>query len=464
MFIIDCSIAKIGFIQVNKEAQFKRLFNLSSTITDFFPVQGGRFINALVKNTLGNVYFHSFLKKREFNKINKIKKFEKFLVVADLNIGDAVIALSGVTAVKEIFPGADIDLIVKKSTKNLIEGNPEISNLFTVYNGAPFPNKDDLNKLKRIVQAKDYDLIINFSPMISNKDFGRKNVINYSVMAAELIKNEFAGNNVNNITYLAYNFIGNIFSEILPKSFGQRFKGSKLYLPDESVASAKDFLYRSGIGPNDFIVMYNPDASSIYTRMPFKFQVELLQKLIHLDCKILLGAGHVEKQIEYNLFGSLSYAEKQKVIIIPASTELDEYTALIDYSDVFISGDTGPLHLAAARKYLSANGGSMRNKTAVFSVFGSTPPKVYGYDSRIPGCYPANQDAISRIFIAQCSCRNITCINKLAKTCNEVRCFQNLSPREIVSAVDMHLFLAKRFKKEVQENAYDEISYYKRIG
>ena len=450
---------------MNKEAQYKILFNLSSIITDYLPKSGGRFLDHLIKNSLGNNYLYEYLKRQSRLKIKKAKRFEKILVAADLNIGDAIIALSCVSALKKIFPDAEIDLVIKKSTKSLIEGNPNISNLFPIYNGAPYPTEEDLNRLLSIAEEKKYDLIINFSPMISNKTFGRNNVINYSLMAAKLIKDEFAKNPVNNIIYQAYNFIGEIFHEYLPEDFCWQYNGPSIYLSNEAIESAESFLLSRRIDRSEPIIMFNPDASSIFTRMPFDFQVELLGRLTDIQCSILLGAGHVEKYIEQRLINSLPNPAKQKVTIVPASMQLDEYTALIDEADIFISGDTGNLHLASAWKCPRDDRKSLRNKTAVFSIFGGTPPKMYGYDSNSPGFFAANQDAPSKVFIASSKCRNITCINKMAKTCSEVRCFQGLQPEEIVFAA------AKQITSTVRSLRADNwafinngISSYKKIG
>jgi hypothetical protein len=99
---------------------------------------------------------------------------------------------------------------------------------------------------------------------------------------------------------------------------------------------------------------------------------------------------------------------------------------LIDLADVFVSGDTGPLHVAAARKISRTNRREFRNQTAVLSLFGATPARMSGYDSRKTGYLPACQDAPSLCYTAGSPCRNITCLNKMLKTCPTVRCFEEM--------------------------------------
>lgn len=431
-------------LQMDRETQFKRFFQFASLVTDVFPRRGARILDITVRNLLGNVLVFRAVEHQARKQFNRVKKFNKILVAADLNIGDAIIAQGAVSAMKDILPDARIDCVVKESARSLIEGNPDITNLYPLYVGAPFPNDSDIEGLSKIAKSEDYDLVINFSPMVDDKVFGERTVVNYAMMAAELIRNEGRhGGAINNVIYRSYKFMGEIFRDMVPPDFGQSFKGAEVYLSEEALDEAKSFLIGHGISQDDAVVLFNPDASAKFTRMPFDFQLNLLRQLCDMKCFVLLGAGHVEKLIEHELVFSLSPEHRRKITIIPPSTDLDVYTALVDFSDVFITGDTGPLHLAAARKFSRESGESLRNRTAVLSIFGGTPSHIYGYDSETPGFFPANQDALSKVFVADNSCRNITCINKMAKTCKEVRCFQSLDPSHIALEAALHMKTAQ---------------------
>lgn len=431
---------------MDKEAQFKRFFQFTSLVTDVFPRRGARVLDVTMRNLLGNVLVFKAVERQARKQFGKVRKFQSILIAADLNIGDAIIAQGAVTALREILPEARIDCVIKKSARDLIQGNPEISNLYPLYVGAPFPNQDDLDGLARIASSEDYDLVINFSPMVDDKVFGKKNVVNYAMMAAELIRNEGRqGAVVNHVVYRSYSFMGEIFRNMAQPENAGRFKGAHVYLSDEALEGARNLLLANGVSLEEPIVLFNPDASAKFTRMPFDFQLNILKSLSAMHCSILLGAGHVEKLIEHELMFSLLPEHRAKIRIVPPTTNLDVYTALIDMSDVFISGDTGPLHLAAARKYSRRSGESLRNRTAVLSVFGGTPSHMYGYDSEAPGFFPANQDIPSKAFVAASHCRNITCINKMAKTCKEVRCFRSLDPADVALEASRHIEAARKF-------------------
>ena len=226
------------------------------------------------------------------------------------------------------------------------------------------------------------------------------------------------------------------------------FKGITLTLSDSAIEQARHFLKSNNLFKGDPLICYNPDTSSPFTRVPLGQQVSILTKLAQLPYKILLGAGHTAKDIERSLVGPLSLPQRKKITIIPPSMPLDSYAALIDFSDLFITGDTGLLHIAGAHKVARSKTYTFRNKTAIFSIFGATPARMYGYDF-----FPANQEAPSHVYISESPCRNVTCINKMAKTCKAVNCFQFIDTEKILSDIRSYLSVVKNGSPEELETA-----------
>lgn len=62
-----------------------------------------------------------------------------------------------------------------------------------------------------------------------------------------------------------------------------------------------------------------------------------------------------------------------------------ELAAFIDQSDIFLTGDTSTMHLAAARKMLPYTARSEllpRNTVKIIALFGGTHPGFHGYSRR----------------------------------------------------------------------------------
>lgn len=419
----------------------KILFHLTSVVTTWFPRGGAWFFDHTIPPILGSRFLVDRTLRKSLGDLKKVKKFERILVIPDVHIGDAIMMQAAVSAFRDFFPDARIDYVIKKSIACLIEGNPDISNLYPVFTGAPFPNENDVAEIQKLVGENQYDLCFNCSPFFEdNRLFPEgQAIMNFMDIAPQLVRNEIDQTGINHFLFQSYEFPRKLLLSAHSPQRTTPYTGAPLTLSDKSIEEAKDFLKAHGISGDRPVFFLNPDTASTFTRIPFDYQLAILKHFAQMDLWVLLGAAFTAKDIEKRLWEGLSEEEKKKVIIVPTGLSIDSYCALIDFTDVFLSGDTGPLHMAAARKVSKSGNFKFRNKTFVISVFGATPSRMSGYDSTDPLFPPANQDVISRTYVSQSPCRNITCVNKMAKTCQKVRCFEVLDVESIYRDVETYL-------------------------
>ena len=427
---------------IKNQQPYSRLIRNSSYLTDLFPYSGGRLIDSLVYGVGGSKMLTSFTRSSLTARMHSIRTLDRILVVSDLNIGDAVITQAVISGIRDFLPHSGIDFIITRSAADLIKGNHEISKLYPVFTGRPFPNINDYNVLKRIINENRYDLVVNFCPMFSRKkDFGDVNIIHgHNSIGLEMLKNETSSSEINHIISQANIFIHKLFSKRLIPLRDESLKGVSVYISDAAAAKYRDFISAIKLNhPDRPVIYYNPDASSQFTILPLKYQTDIIRRLLNKEYNILLGCGYSSTGIEKSIISSLPISSTDNLTLIPYSTSLDEMAAIVDRCDAYFGGDTGPLHIAAARKVSSSGNIFFRNKTAIFSVFGSTPVRIYGYDSEKTGFLPANQNAFSRVYAASSPCQNITCLDKKNKVCKVVRCFESLNTEEIVSDISLYL-------------------------
>ncbi len=438
------------------QPKYHLYFSMSSALTNRFPRLGAGFLNKLVPLLLSNDLIIQKNLNKDLEVLRQVESFRKILVISDLNIGDAVNLQSSISALRQFFPEAIIDYVITRLATGLISGNPEISRVFPVFSGQAIPTETDQKKLYSLIKKENYDVIFNFCPLFEDSIFGdwKSKTIHYTLLASRLIRNEKAEEEINHVSYQAFLFIDLLLSAFHNRIKKKIFHGVRITLKDMSIREAQLFLLENNLYENGVRVFYNPDTSSKFTRIPIKLQVDLIKKIVELTVvdSILLGAGHKERGIEKEILESIPLQYQKKVTIVPSSMPIDSYAALIDFADIFITGDTGPLHIAAARKISQSGNYDFKNKTAVLSIWGATPSRIYGYDSSKEGYFPANQNAPSRAFVAESPCRNITCINKMAKTCKRVRCFESLNIFEIREMVNSILRKHRPMKISVQKN------------
>ena len=440
---------------MRKDIPYKTFFRISSLLTDFSPRMGSWLLNTMITGLLGNQFLIKIGLQKDINRLKQAEEFRRILVIGDLNIGDAINLQASISALRDFFPDAEIDYMINRAAADLIEGNPEISTIWSVFSGPVLPNKNDYKSVEHIVAERHYDLIFNFCPFFKENGLfpqGQK-MVNYVVLASILMRNEKDSTGKNHVVHQVHQFIHTLFSgRMIPKR-KEPFRGITVTLSDSAIEQARHFLKSNNLFLGDPLVCYNPDTSSPFTRVPLEQQVSILTKLAQFPYKILLGAGHTAKDIERSLVDPLSLPQRKKITIIPPSMPLDSYAALIDFSDLFITGDTGLLHIAGAHKVARSKTYTFRNKTAIFSIFGATPAHIYGYDSERPDFFPAHQEAPSHVYIAESPCRNITCINKMAKRCKAVNCFQFIDTEKILSGIRSYLSVVKNGSSEELETA-----------
>ena len=392
--------------------------------------------------------FSSYLRKKNVELLNHTGEIRKVLVISDVNIGDAVTIQSCIGALRYHFPDSEIDYAYNLAADPIINRNPEISNTFPIFTSSIRPSERDRSLVRGLCRAKAYDLVINFCPFLSSHNLRRTGytVISPVGLIAEILNAKTKQKGTANLAHRINEYMNQLFSEIPEKTHSKKntysYSGIKIYLSSDVLTARNEYLRSFGISPDDVIVYFNPDTSNRYTFLDIRLQRILLRRLLshgNFDF-LMLGYGTTFKGIERDLLTDIPTPLKNRLIALDKKVSLDTFTSLLDICTVFITGDTGPMHIAAARKICVNNALVFRNRTAIVSMFGPTDPEVYGYDSFGSRYAKANQDAPSKIFEASPPCKDITCsIQRVTNQCSKARCFDGIDLDEIVEYVTRYV-------------------------
>jgi len=405
------------------------------------------FLDWTLKNLSSSQRIHSLLKAREDKHFRRINGLKRILIIAGINIGDAIMAQSFISPLKKSHPEIEISYLYQRRGYPLIRANPCVDQHFPLIKSIGYPSKSDFKNLKKVIENYNFDLIFNFCPYFSSKDFkSAQTVVIYPTRLIANVINAYASNESRaQILFQMNRFANECIENISPGAQEwiedcSAFASNVIYVNEERMLRAKRIIERLNINPRSKKILFNPDTSCSYTRIPFEFQVELIKGILSVNnITLLLSCGFSLPNIEKELFKEISPSLTKKITVIPKDTPIDVFASLIDHSLMFITGDTAPLHIAAARRVTVDSDNYFRNSTAVVGIFGATSGKIYGYDSYSDAYLPSAQDAPSKIFEANPDCKNLTCIDKIFKACPEVRCFDGLEPGPIVDYIRDYL-------------------------
>ena len=415
-----------------------------------------------------NKFVNFFLRTREYFIISRVKKLEKLLVIADVNIGDAVMIQTAVEALRHYFPKSEIDYMYNSIVQDILAANPAISNSYPI-----FKSSTDLNSSRNVLKINEllvdhhYDLIINFSPVITSKDFKKAGCPVITPLNLVLrVLNAYNDGKMASLSYHIGEYINDLVYHLPPRKRLNKprfeFTGTSLYLKNDILEARNNFILENDITPDDTIVFINPDTSNIYTFIEPEFYQSLINLLLesgHVS-KVLLGRSYQFKGTSTEIYNNLSIEHQQKTILVPRHAPLSVYAALVDFCDSYVTGDTGPMHIAAARKNLTDSIDTFKNNTSVISLFKATEPRIYGYDSFNKLIISANQDASSRVFEIQLACKNITCtIQRITNSCDLSQCGCASASLDLGKISDFILSTLNKNRQKIKNDISNPINW-----
>jgi Glycosyltransferase family 9 (heptosyltransferase) len=131
------------------------------------------------------------------------------------------------------------------------------------------------------------------------------------------------------------------------------------------------------------------DSTSVVTRPPVDLLATSIAEALR-NCHNLVACilqGYTDTNAAIKLFKALADEFQSRIFFIPAEprAKLLDVAAFIDQSDIFVTGDTGLMHIAVANKKLSESNETAyfpKNAVKIIALFGGTNPGFYGYSDR----------------------------------------------------------------------------------
>jgi lipopolysaccharide heptosyltransferase II len=339
------------------------------------------------------------------------EKIKSILIIRMSAIGDIILSSPVIDSLREYFPEARLDYLIKKEHESLVKYHPGLDNVIA------FSKNDGLrglNKLVRQFRADRYDLIVDLhgtlrstyirfvSPGIMNRVY-RKNSIERRILRWSEI----------NLMDNAPRVCDRYYTALEDFGIARNGKKPKIYIDENSKSSIRKILDGQKKEPAEKYLAISPGASYQTKRWPSKYFTEAASDIaLEKDLKVLLLGGGSDRKISEKIADELS----EKGLLgedLSGRLSLLESAAAISMSELLITNDSGLMHIADA------------TGTPLVAIFGPTSKEL--------GFYPIGEKAVV-IEIFGLSCR--PCSLHGDKTCPKIHhhCMEQITPKEVYQA------------------------------
>lgn len=266
---------------------------------------------------------------------------KKILVIRLGAIGDVVFTTIIPYAVKLMYPDCEIHYLVPNGIHKLLESNPSIDKVFT-WERSKRKSLKYLISVARQLRREKYDAIFNLNNTL------RCFLLSAFAMQKKIISKQSTGGHWVDDAFFA-----------AKKVFPKLEKPNRLFLSvkPEAANKIKEDICNF---PRPYI-MIAPGGDTSKNRAGRSWNINSWKKLSQMIIKeyggtVIVCGSDSEKELHSALEGN-------GIVVLSGKYDLAESSALLSMADLMISGDTGPLHIAAA------------HNVKTLALLGSTSPE-----------------------------------------------------------------------------------------
>lgn len=337
-----------------------------------------------------------------------MKNYQRILIFNVNWLGDVLFSTATIRNIRRNFPESFIACAIPSRCYSILKGNPYLDEIIIF---------DEKDRHKGIL-AK-----LNFIQLLKSKNFDAVFLLHRSFSRALICR---LANIPERIGYDTKKRGFILTKKIIPpkkdtlhridyylnliEKAGIRIEDRylELFVGDEDINFVKEFLDKNLISTDNFLVALNPGGNWLPKRWVKEYWAILADKLVD-DFKakvIITGAPN-----DLSLVSAIGELMRHKPLITCGLFNLKQLAALCRRLDLFITADTGPLHIANAS-----------GTKKIIALFGPTSPEI-------TGPYPINNVVVLR--------KDVGCkVPCYVVNCPDNRCMKTISPEEVFKEIE----------------------------
>lgn len=315
-------------------------------------------------------------------------------------LGDVVMSTSFVTAVKQLYPDAQVDVIIKQELKGVAALITGVSNIYP-FSKQEFKGLSGVYRFGKTLRSKQYDIFFNLPPSLSSATMAfatrAKKRVGFGTEGGFLLLTKACKRPKN--VHRVREYI----------SLLEQFIGRPI--PSEPVKLVAHALTNE---PRQLLVNFNSEASS--RRMPVDKGVALLNLLLSTFADISIGMIGSPKDAEHVNAILAGFTDKDRIVNHTGQTTLNNLASLMAGTAALLTVDSGPAHLA--------------------NSIGLPVVVLFGAGNE-HNTEPFNLDDMTVIRAGELSCE--PCVRNTCKLYGIPKCMQMLNETKIIEALSKYL-------------------------
>jgi ADP-heptose:LPS heptosyltransferase len=286
-------------------------------------------------------------------------------------MGSIVLMTPAIALLRAKYPGARLTFVTQAANREVISLLDGIDGVLLLDLGhGPAAFLASLLKLVAAMRKKRFDLAIDFefftrfSALLTGVSGARTTA---GFQTPEIDRGNFhhVTSPFNSYWHIIDNFCALASGDLEPASFERPLQ--RMQASHETTARLSAKLANAGLAPQEPYLVINPNAGEL--ALERRWSIERFARLIDeltsfFPGRLVVIGGPTESTYVDSMLALVK--RKESLINLAARLPLDELVALLNDAKLFISNDTGPLHLACAAG------------APTVSIFGPETPVLFG--------------------------------------------------------------------------------------
>ncbi|MCG9128973.1 glycosyltransferase family 9 protein [Candidatus Poribacteria bacterium] len=263
---------------------------------------------------------------------------EKILLIRLSSLGDIVLTTPAIRAIRSHYPNAYIAMLVAKQSADVLKHNPHLNEI--IHFDRLSSNKDtvEMYRILRILRQRKFTLSIDFQRKF------RTELLMYLSGATQRIGKGILSTKRVSETENKHATEHN-FDLLHAAGIPAENRQLEIFLEDIERVKAHQLFNNAGINDADLTVGLFPGAGwKLREWMPDRFATIGDKLITDFNAKVLIFGG----PNDVDLGNHITYTMKQKTYNFAGKLTLRELAACINQCKLFLSNDTGPMHIATA--------------------------------------------------------------------------------------------------------------------